>query len=85
MGMAAVGPRHFEHRRFAEVFAANVAAAVAIVVGVDQLAPAFDLVECEPQDFFGSRARPLGHHRLERLRVLPGQHIGKHGRQGLAT
>jgi vacuolar iron transporter family protein len=74
---AAVGPWHLAERGLAEVDAAHVAASESIVVGVEELPAAFDLVERETQDLFGACARLLGEQGGERGRTLAGHDVAE--------
>src|SRR5262245_29183779 len=57
VGAAAVGPRQLAELGGAEVDGAHVAAPVAIVVGLEQLAARLDLIEREPELLLGAHAR----------------------------
>ena len=82
---AAIGPGHLAERGVAEVGAAHVAASEPIVVGIEELAAAFDLIEREPQDLLGPRAWLLREQRSYRGRSLACHHLGEQRREVTAA
>ena len=49
MGAAAIRPGHLAERDLSEIDTADLAAAVRVVAGIEQLAAALDLIECPAQ------------------------------------
>lgn len=87
MCAAAVGPRHLRQRQLAQIRAAGVAAAEAIVAHVEQQPPSLDLIEREPQLLLGSHPRlALDAERAEpSLDPLAGEHLGEQRREHAAA
>ena len=83
--VAAIGPRHLLQGDEAEIFAAHIASAVAIVAGVDEDAPALDLIEGEAQHLLGAGAWLGGEQLLDLGWALAGEHLGEQGGEHLAA
>jgi hypothetical protein len=63
MSSAAIGPRHLAQLGAAELRATDVAPTVAIVAGIEELAPLLDLIERHPEHFFWSATGLLNEER----------------------